>query len=410
MKQFLLLVVLVLGLSPTTCFASSWQQVAALTISGCDECLAELAVSPSGKTVVIAHNSTMLLYEKPAVGWSDAANPTTLLTCSDPNVFAIGVYAYGLATNDGTVIGEAYKNVRDGTNTQETQVLLVWQEPADGWGSQQSVSQSFELEATGLAQMDWNSVAVDAHTIAVGARSDSQATGAVYVWNNPPDTHFSIAELTASDGRTADNLGWTLSLSGDTVTTGTCPESGFDRQGAIYIFVKPPTGWVTSIQTAELKYPPDDRIGFGCYVASNSDTVAAGDSSYNNNEGQVEIFEKPSSGWSDSSTPTAKIKGSSSTGPDFGITVNFGENSAGDEMLVASSPDLNGNDAAENIYYKPKQGWGSISNSPNYTILDPDTSHFDLNGRDGAGTNTVVFADCTAGGGCGSPVHVYQYR
>ena len=406
MKQFLLLVVLVLGLSPTTCFASSWQQVAALTISGCSECISGLAVSPSGNTVVLAIDSTVLLYEKPAMGWTDAANPTTLLTCSDPSVFAIGVEAYGVATNDGTVIGEAYKNVSGG---QETQVLLVWQEPTDGWGSQQSVSQSFELEATSPAH-PWNSVAVDAHTITVGDRSDTDATGAVYVWNNPPDTHFSIAKLTASDGKYADQLGWTLSLSGDTVTTGTCPESIYDRQGAIYIFVKPSTGWRTSTQTAELKYPPDDRIGFGCYIASNSDTVAAGDPAYNNDEGRIEIFEKPSSGWSDSSTPTAQIKGSSSTGPDFGITVNFGGNSAGDEMLVASSPDFNGNDAAENIYYKPKQGWGSIRNSPNQTILDPDPDHLDLNGRDGAGANTVVFADCTAGGGCGSPVHVYQYK
>lgn len=404
MKQFLLLVVLVLGVSPITSFASSWQQVAALS-SGCDVCLSGLAVSPSGNTVVLAINSTVALYEKPAAGWSDAANPTTVLTCSDPDVFAIGVEAYGVATNDGTVIGEAYKNVSGG---QETQVLLVWQEPADGWGSQQSVSQSFELEATSLAH-PWNSVAVDAHTIAVGDRSDSDATGAVYVWNNPPDTHFSIAKLTASDGREYDQLGWNLSLSGDTVTTGTCPESGYDRQGAIYIFVKPSTGWRTSTQTAELKYAPDDRIGFGCYIASNSDTVAAGDWAYNNDEGRIEIFEKPSSGWSDSSTPTAQVKGSSSTGPEFGSTVNFGENSAGDEMLVASSSNLNGYNAAENIYYKPKQGWGSISNLPTQTIPVVDL-YRPLNGFDGAGANTVVFADCTAGDSCGVLVRVYQYK
>ena len=163
-------------------------------------------------------------------------------------MYGIAFENFGLATNDSTVVAEGYKSVNTHLsnvgNEEPTQVLIVWQQPAEGWGSEPSVPQSFVLEAGHTLEEHWNSVALDAQTIAVGARSDNSNQGAVYVWDNPPDTYYAKAKLLASDRRPGDQLGWTLSISGNTVTAGACPSDGRPRS-AVYIFVEPPSGWVS---------------------------------------------------------------------------------------------------------------------------------------------------------------------
>jgi hypothetical protein len=397
-----------LAVSGSRAVASSWQQVAALTISGCDGCLVDLALSPSGQTVVVGYSSEVLLYEQPASGWTNTSSPTTLLICSDSGVFAIGEENFGVATNDSTVVAEAYKYI----NNKETQVLLVWQLPANGWASQSTVSQSFELVSGVTGDGPWNSVAVTTDTIAVGDRSLNSGQGAVWVWNNPPSLPYTpVAELTASDAADQAQLGYTVSISGNTIAADRCSLSD-EVPNAAYVFVKPPSGWANSTETAKLTNSADGD--FGCFITSNSNTVASGIQSYNNDEGRVDIFAKPSSGWSNSSTPSAELLGSSSTGTYLGISVHFGVNATGDAMLVASSPYLDSNDGAENIYYEPPQtpygGWTGNSQQPNYTISFYDPAHFGETGLDGAGANTVVFADCGSQYGCGSPIHIYQYQ
>jgi len=404
-----LLFLLAVILSALACFASSWQQVAELNVGGGE--LVDVNVSPSGNTVVVGYAPDVFLYEKPETGWANASKPTTVLTCSDPNVMGIGGTNYGVATDDVTVVAEGFiyldTNARN-IGIHGTSVLLVWQEPANGWGSQSSVSQSFELQATGITEPTFDSVAIDAQTIAVGAAQDGHNQGAIFVWDNPPQTYYAKARLTASDGAPSDQLGWTLSISGNTITTGSCPDDG--AASAIYVFVEPPSGWTSSTQTAELTYSPDSTMGFGCYVASNGNTIATSAVPYDDYQGRIDIFTRPASGWSNSSTPTAQLTGSSKTGRYFGDSVHLSTNVAGDDMIVSAASVLTLYDAAEDIYYKPLQGWGSIPNQqPSQRIDIPNQDHWDLNGLDGVGVNTVVFATCGSEG-CESPINVYQYK
>ena len=67
---------------PSLVLASPWQPVTELT-AGQGQ-LVDLAISPSGNTVVVAYSPGILLYEEPAGGWSDATAPTTVLTCTEP--------------------------------------------------------------------------------------------------------------------------------------------------------------------------------------------------------------------------------------------------------------------------------------------------------------------------------------
>ena len=132
MRHLFLLVFLTV--IPSLVSAAIWQEVADLTAG--EGQLVDLAVSPTGNTVVVSYSPGILLYAKPPTGWADATTPTTVLTCSDSEVFAIALENYGVATNDSTVVAEGYRyvntHVAGAGNQQLTQVLIVWQEPTGG--------------------------------------------------------------------------------------------------------------------------------------------------------------------------------------------------------------------------------------------------------------------------------------
>ncbi|MGH3083070.1 MAG: FG-GAP repeat protein [Gaiellaceae bacterium] len=68
------------------------------------------------------------------------------------------------------------------------------------------------------------------------------------------DPFLEQAKLTASDGAADEELGRSISVSGDTVGVG----APFDDTGAntdhgsAYVFVKPQTGWASATETAKL--------------------------------------------------------------------------------------------------------------------------------------------------------------
>ena len=83
--------------------------------------------------------------------------------------------------------------------------------------------------------------------IAVTANNDPATDAAVNVWAQ-------LAKLTGSDSVANDRLGWSVTVSGDTVVVGAPTDdvgSNAD-QGAAYVFVKPSTGWANMTQTAKL--------------------------------------------------------------------------------------------------------------------------------------------------------------
>src|SRR5580704_4662182 len=83
------------------------------------------------------------------------------------------------------------------------------------------------------------------------------------------------AKLTASDGQQFDTLGWNVAISGNTVAVG-APGATIGSnvgQGAIYIFVKPASGWANMTQTAKLTASDgqaDSLLGRGVAISGNT--------------------------------------------------------------------------------------------------------------------------------------------
>ena len=89
------------------------------------------------------------------------------------------------------------------------------------------------------------------------------------------DVVINTFTLTASDGANGDQFGSSVAIDGDTVVVGA--DDAHRLNGAVYEFVKPPTGWRAMTQTAVLT-ASDEQLGdaFGVSVAISGDTIVVG--------------------------------------------------------------------------------------------------------------------------------------
>ena len=166
-------------------------------------------------------------------------------------------------------------------------------------------------ESDGGAGDHGGAVAVSGDTIVVGAPGHqvgaNPGQGAVYVFVRPSSGWASAtqtAKLTASDGGLNDGLGATVAISGDTIVAGAGGHKVGSNasQGAAYVFVKPAGGWTDAHEAAELTASDGAATdGLGSSVAISGDTVVAGPTQHdvggNTRQGAAYVFVKPASGW-----------------------------------------------------------------------------------------------------------------
>jgi hypothetical protein len=184
--------------------------------------------------------------------------------------------------------------------------------PAGGW---KSTTQTAKLESSDIASGDnfgW-SVGISGDTVVAGAPQISTGNGKGYVfvkpttgWHNMTET----AELTPSNGGFQLNFGWAAAIDGNTAVFS---QSGSNAP-ALYVFVRPQSGWRDIKQTAELT-APGTASWYGYTVATQGNAIITGDYEFGSlrqflEEGAAFLFLKPKSGWKDSSNPDATLTGS----------------------------------------------------------------------------------------------------
>jgi hypothetical protein len=184
------------------------------------------------------------------------------------------------------------------------------------------------------------------------------------------DPWLQLAELTASDGRSYDNLGYSIAVSGSTVVVGAPGASinGDRSQGAAYVFVEAADGWANMTQTAKLTASDGDgQDDFGISVGIDGNTVVVG-APYNNRLGAAYVFVEPSSGW-ENMTQTAKLTASDAAAFDyFGYAVAISGNT-----VVVGEPRANvifGFQAAAYVFVKPGNGWVNKTQNAKLTASD----------------------------------------
>src|SRR5258708_29406874 len=145
----------------------------------------------------------------------------------------------------------------------------------------------------------------------------------------PPINPVQLAELPPSTRATNDWFGISIAVSGNTVVVGDF-DANIETFGAVYVYVKPSTGWANMTQVAKLT-SSDNGEGFGTSVAINDNVIVVGAANTSNfhalspGPGAAYVFVKPVGGWTDA-TETAKLTASDGQpGDAFGVSVSVSE-------------------------------------------------------------------------------------
>jgi FG-GAP repeat len=191
------------------------------------------------------------------------------------------------------------------------------------------------------------------------------------------DPFVQQAKLTAADGAANDLLGVTAAIDGNTIAVGA--PTIFTGPGAVYVFVKPPTGWANARETAKLTASdgaPGDQIGtsYGLGstgVAISGNTIVAGAPnatvSGNASEGAVYVFVKPPGGWR-SETQAAKLTASNAmAGWSLGTAVGISG-----KTVVAGAAGFS--PGAAYVFVSPPGGWRDETETGELIQPDPANS------------------------------------
>ena len=220
----------------------------------------------------------------------------------------------------------------------DEQVKLSWDDPGDSTIDKYQLIQidTSKLNASdGLRGDEFGySVAVDGDTAVIGAYQDDHTdaggnAGSAYVFTKVSGVWSQVAKLTASDGDTSDEFGYSVAVSGETVVVGAHLDDHTDGdgdtdddEGAAYVFTKPFTGWADMTQTAKLTaFGAAASDEFGISVAVDGNTVLVGAHQYESGKGAAYVFTKPYTGWADSNEKAKLIAVDGAANDEFGISV-----------------------------------------------------------------------------------------
>jgi hypothetical protein len=233
-----------------------------------------------------------------------------------------------------------------------------------------------------------------------------QAAGARYPLTVDPV--IQQARLTASDGAANDQLGMSVAISANGTTIVAAADgatvNGHAAQGAVYVFVKPATGWRNATQTAKLTASDGaagDNLGGngiqganGVAVSSTGTTIVAGAFASSASTGAVYVFTRPSTGWHNE-TQAAKL-----TAFHGGTAGYLGSSVAiSGDVIASGAPQANISghqiQGAVYIFTKPGTGWHNETQAAKLTASDG--AQLDgLGGSVGISGSTVVAGAATA--------------
>ena len=149
-------------------------------------------------------------------------------------------------------------------------------------------------------QFGW-SVALDGDTALVGAYADNVGTssdqGSAYVFTRSDNTWAQEAKLTAGDGAAYDQFGWSVAFDGETALVGAYADNvGANRdQGSAYVFTRSGTTW-----TQEAKLTAGDGAAgdfFGNSVALDVNTAILGAVGDTSDQGSAYVFTRIGTAW-----------------------------------------------------------------------------------------------------------------
>lgn len=240
--------------------------------------------------------------------------------------------------------------------SQSQKVIAADTGPSDAFGT--SVSIQGDLAVIGAIGND-------------GFAPTGTNDGAAYVFRYDNGTWKEEAKLAATNPEGASNLGTSVSISGTKVAAG-APTAGPQNEGAVFVFERvadpnSPSGYTWPQQAKLLANDDDplDELGRSVSISGNLVLAGArGDDSIAANSGAAYVFRKDASGW----VQDTKIKAFDAEGADvFGSAVYL----SGSWAAVGATGEDEGGFSAGAIYVFERDNCGLWSNRGKILAASP---------------------------------------
>jgi hypothetical protein len=160
-----------------------------------------------------------------------------------------------------SVIGAPYKN-------KGTGAAYVFVQSGSNWAQQAELTAS---DGASEAQCGF-SVAVSGNTAVIGAPGRSNYTGAAYVYVAGGGTWTQQAELTASEGAAGDQFGYSVAVSGNIAVIGA---PSFNHTGESYVYVHNSSTWMQRAKLVAADGGPVDYFGWSVAASGTTGTIGA---------------------------------------------------------------------------------------------------------------------------------------
>ena len=193
---------------------------------------------------------------------------------------------------DIILVGVPYLN---GYHSENEGRVYLYKKPLLGWKSVDQHSTYLDPD-THTGDMFGYRVAIANDVIAASSVHDDNGNGSVYLfkkpiysWNNYWVSVPNSAKLTASDAPSTSFFGSSIAMNTHTIVIGA--QNADNANGAVYLFDKPTSGWKNAQENKKLiNTNREEGNAFGCSVAMSGKTIIAGSYGENSSTGAAIIF------------------------------------------------------------------------------------------------------------------------
>ena len=159
------------------------------------------------------------------------------------------------------------------------------------------------------------SVSMSGDTAVLGAPTKTGTQGRVYVFVRSGTSWSQQAILSASDAAEGDQLGWSVAVDGDTAVLGATGASG---KGAAYVFVRSGSSWTQQAKLTASDGASNDQ--FGVAVSVSGDTAVVGAVGKGQGRGGAYVFTRANGNWTQQAILSAS---DGATGNQFGASISI---------------------------------------------------------------------------------------
>jgi hypothetical protein len=248
---------------------TTWaQQIKLIASDGADNDRFGNSVSISGDYVVVGSNGddsnkgSAYVFVRSASTWSQQAK----LTASDGGAgdyFGNSVSISGDYVVIGAYLDDLGLNINQGS-------VYVFARSFNTWPFQVKLTDSAGAASDNFG----SSVSISGDYVIIGAPGDDESfadQGSAYIFMRSGNTWSQQTKLTASDGVGYDHFGNSVSISGDYAVIGAIND---DNQGSAYVFVQSGTAWTLQTKLTASDGTTGDNFGYS--VSISGDNVVIG--------------------------------------------------------------------------------------------------------------------------------------